>query len=512
MKISKVQISNFRSYSTEISFDMVNLTSIVGINDIGKSTILEALDYFFNEGKGVVKFDKDDICRINHAEENKDITITVTFSDVPKSVVIDETNETNFISEYLLSEDGNLVIKKIYPNAGKENVYIVANHPNNDKCSELLYKKQLELKKIVEDLNLNADKTKNASMRAAIWGHYRDDLQLGSKEIEITKLDTKNIWTQLKLYLPMYSLFQSDRSNSDGDKEIQDPMKLAVMEIMRDAEISASLKKVAETVSERLSLVAERTCAKLKEMNPEIAKTLTPVIPTAENLKWTDVFKNVSITSDNDIPINKRGSGVKRLILLNFFRAEAERRQLERNVPDVIYALEEPETSQHPNHQVKLIESLIQLSNNPRTQIIITTHSPEIVKMLKFENLRLISNRDGRKSVDPISEKDLPYPSLNEVNFLAFNTATTEYHNELYGYIDQENWLNEYKNHKKHFDYKHLNKDGSHNLKKLIMTEYIRHQIHHPENNLNQAFTLAELNSSINDMRDFVRQKKTNHP
>ncbi|MEY8403925.1 AAA family ATPase [Oscillospiraceae bacterium 44-34] len=44
-----------------------------------------------------------------------------------------------------------------------------------------------------------------------------------------------------------------------------------------------------------------------------------------------DVFKSVSITSDENIPINKRGSGSKRLILLNFFRAEVERRQGEVN-------------------------------------------------------------------------------------------------------------------------------------------------------------------------------------
>tara|TARA_B100000809_G_scaffold178239_1_gene175824 strand:- start:8152 stop:8319 length:168 start_codon:yes stop_codon:yes gene_type:complete len=55
-------------------------------------------------------------------------------------------------------------------------------------------------------------------------------------------------------------------------------------------------------------------------MNPEIANSLTPIIPSPESLKWIDFFKSVSITGDEDIPINKRGSGVKRLILLNFFR------------------------------------------------------------------------------------------------------------------------------------------------------------------------------------------------
>ena len=83
-------------------------------------------------------------------------------------------------------------------------------------------------------------------------------------------------------------------------------------------------------VREKLIDVSERTLEKLKEMSPEIASTLQPIIPDTNSLKWTDVFKKVSICGDENIPINKRGSGVKRLILLNFFRAEAERRLQEK--------------------------------------------------------------------------------------------------------------------------------------------------------------------------------------
>ena len=37
------------------------------------------------------------------------------------------------------------------------------------------------------------------------------------------------------------------------------------------------------------------------------------------------------------------------------------------------------------------------------------------------------------------------------------------------------------------------------------MSEYIRHQIHHPENTNNIRFTNEELQQSINDMRDFIK-------
>ncbi|MFT5046668.1 MAG: hypothetical protein ACI8UP_003647 [Porticoccaceae bacterium] len=71
------------------------------------------------------------------------------------------------------------------------------------------------------------DKTKNAELRKAIW-HGRADLQLGETEIVVAKIDAKSIWEQLKAYMPLFTLFQSDRKNSDSDDEVQDPMRIAV--------------------------------------------------------------------------------------------------------------------------------------------------------------------------------------------------------------------------------------------------------------------------------------------
>lgn len=508
MKISQVKISNFRGYKDETTIDFNDLTVFVGKNDVGKSTVLEALDVFFNDGKGVVKLDKDDINKQGVAEGNKDICITVTFEDLPTNLLIDSTNETTLQDEYLLNSQGKLEIVKTYPNAGKAKVSVKANHPSNPACSGLLLKKQKELQAIIKkELITCEDEKKNAIMRKAIWLRYSDDLQLNEVAIDVTKEDAKNIWEQLKNYMPMYSLFQSDRKNSDGDSEIQDPMKLAVQEILKDTSIQSSLNQIASEVDSKLKKVADRTLEKLQEMNPEIANSLNPVIPPVESLKWTDVFKNVSISGDNDIPINKRGSGVKRLVLLNFFRAEAERRKNEKNVPDIIYAIEEPETSQHPDHQKKLIDAFIELSKSQYTQIILTTHSPSIVKMLDFVHLKLIKGSQIKEIVN-IEKHNLPYPSLNEVNFLAFNESDDGYHNELYGYIESEGWLSEFKNGKQKRRYKRLKKNGQTQEEQKILSEYIRHQIHHPENKLNQRFSTNELGESIRKMRDFILEKE----
>jgi hypothetical protein len=323
-------------------------------------------------------------------------------------------------------------------------------------------------------------------------------------DVEVAKIEAKSVWEQLKAYMPLYTLFQSDRKNTDSDDEVQDPMRIAVKEILGDPTIQASLTSIAETVKIRLDAVAKRTLDKLKELNPAIANSLSPQLPDPGSLKWADVFKSVSISGDDDIPINKRGSGVKRLVLISFFRAEAERRQSEASLPNVMYAIEEPETSQHPEHQRGLTDALIALSKAKNTQVLLTTHSPEIVKRLDFENILLVSNRTPER-VMRVLPNELPYPSLNEVNFAAFGEATFEYHNELYGFIEAEGRLNQYRTGKSLRDYLQARRDGSTERKKIVLTEYIRHQIHHPENTHNTRFTAEELSESINSMREFIR-------
>jgi predicted ATP-dependent endonuclease of OLD family len=506
MKIKTIKIQNFRSYKDEVEIEIGDLTAFVGKNDIGKSTVLEALDIFFNCGSGIIKLDKDDINKQALSEGNTETIISVCFEELPTSIVIDSTNLTTLQAEYLLNSSGQLEIAKKYSNGGKEKVFVIANHPTGNDCKDLLLKKNTDLQKIIRDNTITcSNQTINAVMRDAIWQHYSSELELANIEIDVTKGDTKSIWDKLQTYLPMYSLFQSDRKNSDGDSEVQDPLKEAVKQILNDTSLKTKFDEIAAEVKTKLQDVATRTLAKIQEMNPEIASSLNPIIPATESLKWADVFKSVSITGDDDIPINKRGSGVKRLILLNFFRAEAERRRTQENIPSIIYAIEEPETSQHTEHQKKLIKAFLDLANTANTQVIITTHSAALVKELEFPHLRLVKSDSTAKTIENVLPNRLPYPSLNEVNFLAFSEITEEYHNELYGYIELESEMNNYRNGKATIPYNKLRRDGvTFVVENIVLTDYIRHQIHHPENTNNSRYTNQQLSDSIDLMRDFI--------
>lgn len=515
MKIRSIRIKNFRGYRYEVTINIDDLTVLIGKNDAGKSTILDMLEIFFNDEK---KIDKNDVNKTCRANNDLETIFAVRFSALPAEIDIDAGCPTTLKNEYLTIGVDEFEVVKRYKDGGKPKTFIRARHPNNPECCDLLKKKQAELRKIVDRLGLDCDKNKNSIMRQAIWNHFSSTLHVADTELDVDskESDVKAIWEKMQKYLPVYSLFKSDRSNVEKDAEIQDPLKSAVKSLMKEEWLFEKLDEISQFVKNRVEEVASRTLEKLREMSGDVANTLHPVLPDP---KWEDVFKGISITGDDDIPLDKRGSGVRRLILLNFFRAEAERRQNKKGAPNIIYAIEEPETSQHADFQRALIGALKDLAKRPFVQVLITTHSSTIVKELSHLNLRMITKDGGDVRARDVEKGLLPRISLNEASYLAFDgEASVEYHNELYGYLqhlamqDNENnykeaafdtWLTQ-KGMVQDVIWNRKEKDGSMTPCNRTLSTYVRNSIHHPENNYNERYTTAQLKLSIERLRGIL--------
>lgn len=385
MKLESIKLRNFRGYKEETLIPISELTAFIGKNDAGKSSILEALEIFFNNS--YITCERDDL---NKYSEDINIEITCTFKDFPDEIVIDAATPTALSSEYLLNKDGKLEIKKVFPATAakpKEKVFIVCNHPTVKKGDDLLTLKRTQLRARATELGIAEDSYNgniNSSIRQGIWESFAD-LQLQEVNLLVDKEDTKKVYEALEKYLPLFALFKSDRESRDDDKEVTDPMKIAIQQALQ--ELSAELEYIKTQVRNKAIDTANRTLAKLQEMSPELANELIPDFKTEP--KFDSQFK-LTINSEDDIPINKRGSGLRRLILLNFFRAEAERKRDENQRNHVIFAFEEPETSQHPDHQELLINAFIELSSSDNSQILLTTHTPALAGLLPLESLRFI--------------------------------------------------------------------------------------------------------------------------
>ncbi len=405
MKLKRVRLKNFRCYKEEATFNIDDLTVFVGKNDIGKSTLLDALQIFFEEGK----IDADD-ATINGDKE--DVRIVCEFEDFPEDIIIDTDYPTSLEKEFMLNDKKRLEIHKVYNGALKnpklKSTIAVAMHPTDPDASDLLLLKNKGLKDRAKKIGANLDGIDlkiNSKLRQVIWSSI-PDLKISKSEIPLAKETAKTVWDQLKKYMPSYALFKSDRQSTDQDVEAQDPMKQAIKEAIKTQ--LEELSEIEDRVNQQVTEIANKTVKKLQEMDPELAEQLTPRFSTPA---WANVFK-VSLTGDDQVPINKRGSGIRRLILLNFFRAKAEKAAHEKGSPKVLYAIEEPETSQHPNNQKMLMKAFHELAANPDCQVILTTHNPALVRNVPSNSIRHICHSEDKECRDILYGDETIYNSL----------------------------------------------------------------------------------------------------
>jgi predicted ATP-dependent endonuclease of OLD family len=205
------------------------------------------------------------------------------------------------------------------------------------------------------------------------------------------------------------------------------------------------------------------------------------------------------------------GSGIEMILTLLLLKNIAEESK-----GSIIYLIDEPELHLHPKAQEKLLNLLFEESKEK--QIFVSTHSPYIFKNCLSKNVGLLLFcRDGNNKININNAQDKEWglfpwsPSWGEINYNAFDLPTVEFHNELYGYLQEKvekiriDDFDQYLRNKKGIsDIKKYNRNGQE--KEMTLCTYIRNQIHHPENKENIQFTMDELKRSIDLLMDLVKQ------
>ncbi len=278
----------------------------------------------------------------------------------------------------------------------------------------------------------------------------------------------------------------------------------------------------------RRSYMSKDPIEKLKEHieqhpNPEEDKRY--IIDSIKTLSGIDLSRFVN-AEDNAIGHAKTYSAGEFQIAMNsFYLALA----LSGTKESKWLLIEEPENFLNPKLQKEYIERILYAGFSKRkTQIqkFITSHSPYVVQSIfnyeknnsKLKILRFNKKEDGKVC---ISDVKLESATFNEINYLAFDFPTPEFHNELYGDLQEkaieekknngyeekfDKWLVEKLKTKSLYTWKEIKKDGSIKGNSRTIQTYIRNSIHHPENKKNQPYSEQDLKLSIESMINLRRQ------
>lgn len=153
-------------------------------------------------------------------------------------------------------------------------------------------------------------------------------------------------------------------------------------------------------------------------------------------------------------------------------------------------------------------------------QVFISTHSPYFFKnCLGNSAIELLITKNTTDGVI-VENTGLQFglfpwsPSWGEINYSAYDLPTIEFHNELYGYIQEKQQKYTIDQAEAYFVSKGITKSKkwtkivngqAQQPEDVTLMTFVRNRIHHPENTNNGEYAPQELKSSIDELIKLVK-------
>lgn len=399
--ISKIKIKNFKSFD-DVTMDFNNLNVLIGACASGKSNFIEIFKFLkdisqdfengiYNHGgpylqnfnlssNEIPSFLK--ITFDNHVSipkfcmsKNDEFPILVDFNTVEYGLTFD-FNEESTVCEIL-----NEIVKIDFE---------IFNETDNSKISE----NSLYLKNLNGNVNVEFEEDeKHVDIEyfvpKSLINLVNKTLENNGPSMINSALSTAPIsWASLLKNLKFYNFdpkFCKTMNKINGNNE---------------------LSEFGDTLPVVLDRIVKNDENKRKFLN-----LLTSTLPYINDVEIEQILDNQRLFailesySDVIIPaplVSDGTSNIMALIIALYFEKSA-----------TIF-IEEPERNIHPALFIKIVEMMKEVSNTK--QIIITTHSPEILKFCELNDIFLISrNKNGFSNITKPIDNDAVRPFIEEL-------------------------------------------------------------------------------------------------
>ena len=218
--------------------------------------------------------------------------IEVTFTDLPKDIVLDSTFQTTFEDERLTDKNGNLVVRHTFTYSSKTKS-LRAMHPVLvDTQKPLLSLNATELKTLAKEHEVDLpdiDKRANALIRMRLRGLKKlftdkENLCLGEDIAEV-----KAFFGKIEKNYPLYFLFRAENVSDENEKFIQDPVKIIVSSVLE--RYSESLINIAQQVNAELTRSLGAVADELASLAPSLSTKFSPHNIEAN---WPKAYSNLA--------------------------------------------------------------------------------------------------------------------------------------------------------------------------------------------------------------------------
>ncbi|WP_030912752.1 ATP-dependent nuclease [Streptomyces sp. NRRL F-5126] len=400
MKIKRVRIENFCCLrSLDVSFD--SITSLIGPTGVGKSTVLRALDWFFNGEKGGNLSEED----VHSASETKRIRVEVEFDGLTAS-------DRAALGHYAPEGVESLSIWRTWENGedritGKALAYppfeqVRQGTGNKEKTDA--YKTLREHDPALGLPNVRSWDAAEAEMRT--W-EAANRARLTEAEVEGTHFFGFAGQGLLGKLIDFVFISADLRAYEETDDNKSSVVGRILEHAVDRSEAEARFTTIDEDAQTARAKVHDEiygpVLATLSDaLSREVGQFTTGrrivVTPTAQVPKRARTAFEVNIRDGVVLThVRRQGHGFQRALIIAALRYLSECRRPESGQRSLCLAIEEPELFQHPAQTAVFAQALRSLveSGGDQTQVMYATHSPVFIDPSDYQQVRRLYRAVG---------------------------------------------------------------------------------------------------------------------
>lgn len=406
MKIRKLTIQNFRGIGFA-EIDIENFTTLVGPNNIGKSTILHAIHLLLDNKKPKLEDWPGQKPSVDPME------IICEFSDLE-----DWEKSKPAISRLIFDDNLKVKLKAQWNKelTEYEHDYLVYNIENKFPWGNEAFSNAKKIpicKEIFEKLNIKtaADfKEKNIELEAYAMENHREQIICSEDWHEKKFANSLQQAIPHVMYVPASFKIEDDlKATSSSPFSFLFTKKLFPT-VKNDQSYKDYIAK-ADLLQKKLKGKADDNSAidGLDDALNAVSKTLNQILDfdSKVRLAVADIdieplfMKAATFLVDEEIEtsLQYQGSGVQRALAFAMLESNAAVEcEVSGEYRTIVVLYEEPELYIHPHLMRRLKATLQDRSDSPRWQVICSTHSPFLINLAdKPESLKIIKRGPNNK-------------------------------------------------------------------------------------------------------------------
>lgn len=416
MKLKKLIIKNLRGLQ-HVEFDNYNLTTLIGKNNCGKSSVLRAIEMLCTG----VKPDLEEF----HLRADESIEIEGTFDELK-----DWERSSPAISALIYNNQ--LRLKYVASITGEEKkieVEYFAYSQNeeiqgwSDKWSDL----EDEIKTIAAGIGITTggdfkSKANKERVKQQIRDNYPQKIVLGDAKWTDESISFTNALQQAipkVIVIPAVKDAVDELKFSKTAKSaFGELMKRLILPQIQAETVYANIVEAINALSEKIH--SEEGIASITQINARLSERLSRLINARANIKFenpeidTVIGSNVGLRfldGNHDTPIGLQGHGLQRTLIFSLLEMVAENQAStnDGNSRTTLILYEEPELYLHPQMLRKLKAILNSISQTENWQVICSTHSPVLINVADSPESLIILSRNASGKIYAKQLRENPF-------------------------------------------------------------------------------------------------------